>query len=289
MVLDEQTPNPRMNLLVVIPYHKGDAAIAADLLTLIEQYNQIRPCENHSCLLVADAGVDPDMQKKIFGLARSAFPRPGTIGSIPVAPSQGHAPTQVFLAACRWIKECCRLPFLWMEPDCIPLVPGWLHLLAEEYEQCPFRFLGPIIDQDDQAGLPKRHLTGCAIYPNDANDVYANIPALQTDNVAWDMAAADAVLPRAKNSRLMRHFWGTREMPPVFVETRQADSPKNFVTLDFAFQGGSPVTFHRSKDGKLIELLRRRYKLPGKPSDVTVAQVTVTSPAPEKLEAALVS
>mgnify|MGYP007090468611 CR=1 FL=1 len=51
--------------------------------------------------------------------------------------------------------------YFWCEPDCIPLVPGWLDLLDSEYRTCGQYFMGA---QVNVQGTPE-HMSGNAIYP----------------------------------------------------------------------------------------------------------------------------
>ena len=109
--------------------------------------------------------------------------------------------------------------------------------------------------------------------------IYNEIETLKTENVAWDIEAAASIVPRAEDTKLIRHFWGTKEQPPVFVDERKPDSPPNHQAIEFAFRDGA-VLFHRSKDGTLIDLLRKKYMLTG---EQPVPQPVPEAPAvPEK-------
>lgn len=258
-----------MNLLTVIPYCTKDAELTKTLLTWIAEISVFDKTE-HKLLLVNDSAVPADTHKEIVALAKHSF---GLVFSIPVSPTQGHAPTQMFLTACRWIYECSRFDFLWLEPDCVPLKPNWLLEIEAEYEICPMKFMGPLI-KSDQPNMPAVHLTGCSVYPNDAWEIYRDRKPLQTDNVAWDIEAAPAVVPRSLDTKLIQHFWGKQDQPPVFVESRAANSPENHVTLHFL--SPSAVLFHRSKDGSLIKLLRSQVKPKKGRSETEIAKATVS-------------
>lgn len=244
-------------LLVVIAYHSGDYERTTQLLGWISELGGARP---HSCLLVADEGVSPDQRAALGALAKESF---DFVARIPAGVKTMWAPNGMFLSAAKWINECCKQPWLWLESDCIPLKPGWLDDLAEEYDACPMKFMGPLIKQTDQPDLPPVHLTGCSIYPPDAYGVFAAIPSLQDKIVAWDIEGAGKVVPRSKNTDLIHHFYGPKDLPPTFVDTRTADDPKNRVTLDFIRKDA--VLFHRVKDGSLITLLKKKVAASAKP------------------------
>jgi hypothetical protein len=241
-------------LLAVLAYHTGDAERTAELLKWIAELDPmgVRP---HNCLLVYDDAVAKEVRIEIGRLAKESF---DYVGNIPATIKNKWAPNGMFLSAAKWIRDCCKSPWLWLESDCVPLKEGWLNDLAEAYEECPKKFMGPLI-RASQAGLPDVHLTGCSIYPPDAYDVYENLKPLYENIVAWDIEAAGVVVPRSKDTELLFHYWGMKDMPPVFVREKQRDDPKNFVTLNFLKPNA--VLFHRNKDGSLIKLIREKKQL----------------------------
>lgn len=248
-------------LLAVIPYHLNDIESARRLLVWI---SELGGCPGHSCLLIADAGVPKDQRKSLGELAAKCFSNSGTI---PVTiPETGYAPNHMFMLGAQQVMFSYKLPFLWLEPDAVPLCAGWLNKLSEEYDGSPKKYLGPLVEAD-QPGLPAIHLTGVAIYPTDAFTLFDTFASLKSANVAWDMETAVAIVPRAKNSRFMQHLWGTRELPPTFVKEKTAGQPVNALTLDFIKP--EAVLFHRNKDGSLINLLRENPRTekrgPGRP------------------------
>lgn len=237
-------------LLIVTAFCQNDAALTKKLYKWIAELS-VHPVGDYSCLLIADSAVSPEMQKEIVVEAKKSF---GVVSKLVVTTTAKHAPNGMFLDAARWISQCGKLPWLWLEPDCVPLTSDWLSELSEEYYTSPMRYMGPIIRQEGQEGLPAAHLTGCSIYPHDAYLDYQKMEErLMNENVAWDIESASAIVPRSKHTKLIHHFWGTPEMPPVFVLERKPDDPKNFVTPNFV--SNDAVMFHRSKDGRLIDLL----------------------------------
>jgi len=274
-------------LIVALPYCNKDADLALNLLKWMGQLQTggIVSHYPHTLLLAADDTVPRPKIEEIMAEARPLFP---VVRTMLIPPRAGWAPNNMFLAVARQVKQQFRLPFLWLEPDCVPLCSGWLDLLADGYEDCPYKFMGALITQTDQPTLPQVHLTGCAIYPNDAIDFYAQMPDVANGTKAWDIAGADVVVPCTLNTKLIHHFWGTPEMPPIFVSLRTAESPKNHVTRDFVSK--EAVLFHRSKDGGLIKLLRevRGLSLPPGPAPIPApapkpepAPVPAPAPAPK--------
>lgn len=84
-------------------------------------------------------------------------------------------------------------PFLWCEPDCIPIKPHWLDRLFDEYERARKPFMGALVDGFFSTGyrIPK-HMTGNAIYPDKP---YQKAPKLlECHGTAWDVYAAGEIL-----------------------------------------------------------------------------------------------
>lgn len=245
-------------LLVVLPYHAGDIDLARKL---IEWIAELGSCKPHSLLLCADTAAPRDKIVDLMELARPHFVKVQTmLVSVP-QPAEGKTvwpPNVMFLNAARQVNQCYKRAFLWLEPDAVPMYAGWLDDIAEEYEETPLRFMGSIIKQQGQEGMPSEYLNGVAVYPNDAIDVFDKIAPIKDGIKAFDIGAATVLMSRSSDTPLIKHYWGERNLPPVFVEAKTPDSPKNHLTLDFIPK--EAAIFHRSKDGKLIDILRKKRK-----------------------------
>ena len=242
-------------LIAVLPYCRKDQALATKLLQWI---SDLGGCKDHSCILLADTQVPEVERAALKELARKSFRHAGTLPCTPPKAAL-HPPNFMFLMAAQQMQLSYKLPWLWLEPDCVPLRAQWLDLIANEYALCCKKFMGNLTT-GKQEGLPTVHLPGVSVYPNNAYDLYSKIESLKTENVAWDMEAAGAVVPRSAHTSLIHHFWGEPELPPTFVLQRKPDSPQNCLQLGFINKNA--VLFHRCKDGSLIELLRSVLKIP---------------------------
>jgi hypothetical protein len=240
-------------LIVVLPYHNGDVDLARLLLEHIERLSR-KQNFMYSILLVADSGVDPAKNEEMMGLARRCFWTGASIRLTITSTGWPKAANQMFEYAAKHIRSSYRAAFLWLEPDCVPLTPDWLDKIADAYERCPQKFMGPLVENKDQPGLPAVHLSGCSVYPNDAFDIMADHCK---GEAAFDIASADVVvkLGRARDTKLIAHMWGLRDLPPTFVSERTPESPKNAMTLDQIPNGA--VLWHRCKDGTLFSVLRK--------------------------------
>ena len=121
------------------------------------------------------------------------------------------------------------------------------------YAVQPKRFMGAWMDSK-QAGMPARHLAGCAIYDSHAYDGMKAFTASST--VAFDIGAAGYTVMRSHNTPLIQHFWGKPDLAPTFREVKGEHDPEN--TIPMGFIKSDAVFWHRNKDGTLIELLRKR-------------------------------
>lgn len=244
-------------LIATLPYCLKDHAQATRLLNWIKTLDG--QVSGHALVLVADDAVPMDTKKAIQDLGKTVFRSVETLLVKAPAPVNNnyHVPAAVmFGKASAHIDACYKWPWLWLEPDAVPLRAGWLDELALAYDDCPKRFMGSII-KTDQPGVPKVHLAGTAVYPNCSG------PELQKfcdGKTHFDMAMADYVAPRAQDSNLFFHRWGSPNDPPTFKETKLPSDGPNVGTLEIIPK--EAVLFHRCKDSSLIDLLQKQLHQP---------------------------
>lgn len=232
------------------PFHSGDAALLDDLLTWIEQMGG---CKGHKALLVADGAVQwstvlalKEKAEKSFDSVDVTTNRVPMVGWIPGSNS-------LWTAAAEWFKAKCE-PFWFNEPDCIPLKAGWLTDIESEYRSCGKPFMGAII-KDNRPFETGEYLEGNSVYPANAWDIIG--PTINGKE-SWTNSSKAAVVPQAFNSPMVCHIWGLPDAAPTFVEKR----PENSVnTFELSFLRPEWRVFHRSKDGSLLKLLRKRVGL----------------------------
>lgn len=251
-------------LLLVLPYCKKDSdLLKRNLEWMFELGPEYQP---HSCLLVGDYEVSPDVMRELQGLAQPMFSHVETIVvHVPAAKQNWiEGSNAMFAAAARQVAECYRLPWLWFEPDAVPLKQGWLNDLAGEYSLCAKRFMGAFIPSDGQENMPPIHMAGCGIYDALA---WNGMQQFTAGKAAFDIAAARYTVPRAHHTKLIQHFWGKHDLPPVFKEFKETGDPEN--TLPRSFIRSDAVMWHRCKDGSLIDLLSGKPR----PSDPEVERL----------------
>lgn len=240
-------------LIAVLPFCLRDSKEAGRLLEWIATLDT--KIHDHALLLVADDAVPMEDKQRIKSLGMAAFDNVEAISvkaPAPVGTAYNVPAAVMFSRAMGHIDACYKWNWFWMEPDCVPLRSLWLDMLAEAYAQSPKRFLGPIITTD-QPDVPKIHMAATAVYPNCAN---SELKKFCNGKQHFDMAFADHVVPRAQNTPLIWHRWGTPTEVPTFKETKLDSDGPNVGELSVIPK--EACLFHRNKDGTLIELLRKR-------------------------------
>ena len=238
-------------LIVALPYCSRDHAEATRLLNWIKELDTK---VDHHLLLVADNAVPLDTKKALDALGRSIFTSAETIMPQCPSPVNGnyHPPAAVmFERTASHIDSCYNWNWFWMEPDCVPLKPGWLDSLAEGYDNCAKRFMGALT-KIQQEGIPPTVMYATAVYPNCAHQ---ELRQFCDGKSAFDMAFSNYVVPRAANTPLLFHRFGTPADVPTFRESKTPTDGPNVGTLDLIPK--EAVLFHRNKDGTLIDLLRK--------------------------------
>lgn len=245
-----KTEQEKYPLLVVLPFCSKDYSQAMDMLRWIQE---LGGCKNNDILLLGDFKMDKRDTDAIHNLAEKSFRKVESIRTPYSLPNESWpiGPNWMFETALRYVYEHYNNPFYWLEPDCVPLKPGWLERLESEYYKSGKPFMGAIVHSSGQANLPGDHLTGCAIYPNNAHEYLEHIYGSPK---AFDMESAETVVPLTHNTRLHHHFWGQKNFSPTFRKDNQPDNPRNTLLLKTIPK--EAVIFHRSKDGSLIKLLR---------------------------------
>lgn len=256
-----------MKLIAVLPYCQKDHTSATRLLNWIKELDGH---VDHALLLVADDAVPMDTKKALDALGKTVFAHSETILVKAPAPvgDNYHAPAaMMFLRAMGHIEQCYRWPFLWMEPDCVPLKHGWLDALAQEYENSPKEFMGSMM-RTSQEGVPSQIFFATAIYPRDSHH---RLKEFCDGKQAFDMAFSPYVVPRGTNTPLMFHCFGSPNDPPTFKDVKMPGDGPNVGTLESIPK--QAVFMHRCKDGTLIDLLQKRNSCTLPPSELTMSSL----------------
>lgn len=235
-------------MLVALGFCEKDWKSALEWIGWVEE---LGACTKHECLLVADAGMHWGYVLQLLTRANQVFKKASVITTDKPYAGWPKACNKMFFAAAKWAQNHQK-PWLWMEPDAIPLRRHWLDQIENNYGAAGAPFMGAFVD-GVMFGQQKRYMNGVAVYPGNA---YTIMKHLEDSELAFDVACAEMMIGTGVNSELFHCHWGYKDKAPMFVPARADSDPENHVTLDFIRP--QAVLFHRNKDGTLIQLLRER-------------------------------
>lgn len=238
-------------MLCALAFHPGDAQQAKKLL---EWIGELGHAQNHELLLgwsmnAGRAGLAPPLVE----IAKRAFK---TVYEFPFydEDERGHpmSANHAWLSCARQIANPhpkvlpVPQPWLWLEPDAVPLVSTWLDRIEAEYTLRDRPFMGDIIPANEARGVQRRP-SGVGVYP-------WNVPyqekILRLDTRAWDDFLAEDILP---------YHFQTALIQDMYCMSRDPD-----VEPTFPFSGSlelvskEAVLFHRNSDQSLIDRLREK-------------------------------
>ena len=254
-------------LNVALAYHAGDLDLAKNLLRWISDQNS-GPIPR-AIMLFGDGALTKEQRMEVKELAKTAFQ---TVKAYPVHVEAAMqkwptGPNLMFMQALRVSNESMRDSFLWLEPDCVTLKPGWLESIERDYYNQPCRYFGVFSHRGaGEATLPERWMSGVGVYPSNA---FVELAAFCGSEKPFDVVSSDFLVPRLAETQLIAHFWGTKDLSPTFVHG-QPTSPN---AMNPAMIPKDAVIFHRCKDGSLMRVLSQ-------PAPPPVAQDQEDRPTP---------
>lgn len=130
---------------------------------------------------------------------------------------------------------------LTFEADAFPLVPNWVSMLSEEWDQAKVKILGAM------QIYPARHINGNAMFSCDPAFLkwIARTKGGCTPHAGWDFILADEFRRKGwADCPKMRSWWGYPTMPRETFE-------------DLTRQG--VIFFHGCKDDSIIRHVRERF------------------------------
>lgn len=237
-------------ILVVLPFCEKDQPSLIKMLVWMKELGGLK---DDDCALVFDsnnvsiAKTEP-VQELCWSIFRTEHTIPFTVSASDN--KWPNAANVLFEAAARKIQTHNLGPWIWMEPDCVPMVKGWLGYLERGYAKCGKPFMGPRLDPVSRK-VPG--LAGVSVYPEDCFSRLKS--SLGNRSIPFDMAAGAITEKEGFITPLMLHWWGQKNTPPTFVRNRPHKAPSNIKALDFIPK--TCVLFHRCKDGSLIDVLRQ--------------------------------
>jgi len=209
------------------------------MLQNIRWWNELGGCKGHKAVLWRDRRTNLDIAKEIQAEAFKCFDDVLVFTAGAEIDGWPEGANYFMRIASGYLqnRKDCRY-FLWMEPDAIPITPGWMDRLEEEYKRAGKPFMGDRVEVND---VPL-HMSGVGVYMNPLHEKAGE--AYRAHDTAWDMAAREQIVPNAHFTDLIEHAW----KHPTFTSINELSTQINDKT----------VLFHSSKDGSLIRLLRQK-------------------------------
>jgi len=110
-----------------------------------------------------------------------------------------------FEQVCWLVSMKLKEPFLWMEPDAIPLTPDWIDKIAAAYASCGKPFMGDFVGINGIMPNGVDHMSGIAVYHWDLHRLAPSL--FNNEFTAWDIASAGNVVPQMARTDLIQHDW----------------------------------------------------------------------------------
>jgi len=225
-------------MLVIIAFCAKDKPIAERLASWIAELGGVK---KHDCLLAVH------IDTKSTGVIETLQGCFGRVAEFSVDDTETIYP---FIANMMWKRSAQHvadmnesMPWLWLEPDAVPIVPEWLDRIEEEYKTCGKPFML------DQVITPNSvHNSGVGVYPAKVRDYTMNLWNLA--NIPWDVFFKEDFTPKTHHTELIHDkFYKVWDDPtsgaPVFPDAESLSIIES-----------KAVLFHRNKDGSLIQRLR---------------------------------
>lgn len=163
-----------MNLITVISCHNSDCIRAE---RLIDQIFALNRKEQKGCVfLIFAPSVPQENRDKVRISAEVTFKSTIILNAdIPkeienkASVSGTHAPitANLMAQAADYIHKHCHLPWLWLEPDSLPVKSGWMENITETYASQPMRYMASHLKVQD-GDKEQFFISRMGVYPNDA-------------------------------------------------------------------------------------------------------------------------
>ena len=234
-------------MLVCLAFCARDKAAAERLAGWIAELGGVK---GHDCLLAVHRDTD---SSGIIETLAGAF---GRVAEFAVTDDMiSGVERYAYCANIMWKRTLQHVaymnesqPWLWIEPDAVPLVQGWVDSLTMEYARAGKPFLLDRV-MTASGGV---HNSGVGIYPAKVWNHTSRLHELGND--AWDVFFAADFTPH------------THHGPLIHDNVAMRPDPRFDTAQSLAIIRPGAVLFHRDKSGQLIERLRE--KLRGLPSPV---------------------
>lgn len=240
-----------MSISVCLPFHPGDRDQA---LRLIEWIQFLGPTEGRFFLMTQQKLQDPAILPVGWEWLTDHLDIKANWKDL----KDASAANAMWTQAAREMTRLQAGPWLWLEPDAVPLTRNWLSALSEEYRRGGRPFMGGHAPKDGH-----ERMSGVAVYEQNTSRTCRS--AMLSGHVAFDYFGAEEF------KRLGVHF------TPLICDQFRCDSFKDQADFDARVPMGT-VLHHGDKSGSIYQFLPARLGL----AEYETSQGTVFIPACSK-------
>lgn len=253
------TPTP---LLIVLPFHSGDASLLQSLLMFLKELHP-KGLKNNNAILLCEDGIEAAVRDSIIRLSKDLFRSVRMTTSVVPDTHKGwpRGANVMFETAARQVQLTSKSPWLWLEPDSVPLSRTWLSDIESSYFSSSRLFMGSHVKGRTQTGEIIEHMSGVAVYPTATLLTLGPGVDLAGTAEAFDVLIGPRALARMEETSLIQHFWGEHETPPTFTKSVTSASPPGSTTPSVV-DWNRAALFHRCKDGSLFNFVREKLGMP---------------------------
>lgn len=228
-------------MLIVIPFIERELPLVEKNLNLCMKWEKSVPFD---CLLSYETTTNPiratALASKYFAHVEHCRYDPAPVRKWPDAPNWAWQNTA------RHIEAKYETPWFWWEADAVPLKPGWIKAIADEYQRGAKPLMGHKV-------LGMGHINGVACYPPNISSHCTN--AMLCRSAAWDVVISTETQGGQHScNHLIGHAWN---LTPNGDPINGDGMPVTFPNRDEVSRLIDPgwVLFHRCKDGTLQDRL----------------------------------
>jgi len=186
-------------MIVAISYHQGDQQL---MTRWSNHVAKLGPYPNHGIVIAPVHNASTD---EIEAILSPVF---GSFHIQPCFHNESGWPVscnKAFENVATYIEYRVKKPFLWMEPDAVPLRSSWIDEIEKEYNQMKRPFLGDFVQIRGVVNNGVDHMSGIAVYP--WNLSFKSPSIFRNETIAWDIASGPEVIPQMGRSKLIQHDW----------------------------------------------------------------------------------
>jgi hypothetical protein len=276
---------------IVFAYHNGDAELALLSAKAITAMG-INMRHKATVCAINDTAFLHEITEEL----KKSFPEVGRIIAQDGYNNWPLGPNQMFsdaAAQCYAVNE----PWMFWEPDCVPMKAGWVGDLETEFRKEP-----AILGHKYEGGVATNGkniynmIVGSAVYPPNFLDFCPSARSLDTYNMAyrnaenypepWDVRCRWNFMAIGRDCSLLRTYWKSVNYQwkdgkiVFFAENPEAEAIQE-VTCPDRFISSQAVVIHGCKDGSLHKMAIAGFPMP---SDSTGLEQGGGQPVPDLLK-----